>query len=161
MIHDVTATWWWIAYRIVAVAIVIIRHRNDEEMKMRFRILMFGLIVEGSALCTFLAIPIFRRVFKKIPWHEKLVVLAPRCSIAMLIFWAMVLIVGLGEKLTYILYPCTDSESSVCSILISVSLRIVSRENTGGPECTLSRPFTSRRLETNTDNIHSYQIVYD
>ena len=118
IIQCVTVTWWWVSYRITAVAIVL-RHPNDEEMKMQFRILMFGLIVEGSALCTFLALPILRRVFKSIPWHEKLWHSHLVSSIAMLVFWAMVLIVGFGEKLTYILYPCTDSKSSVCSILIS------------------------------------------
>jgi hypothetical protein len=118
IIHSVTVTWWWVLYRITAVAIVL-RHPNDEEMKMQFRILMFGLIVEGSALCTFFALPILRRFSKKIPWHEKLWHSHLVSSIAMLVFWAMVLIVGFGEKLTPILYPCTNSKSSVCSILIS------------------------------------------
>ena len=71
IIHSVTVTWWWVSYRITAVAIVL-RHPNDEEMKRQFRILIFGLIVEGTALCTFLALPILRRVFKNNPWHEKL-----------------------------------------------------------------------------------------
>ena len=119
MIHDVTATWGWIAYRIVTSAVVIIRHRNDEEMKSRFRILVFGLIVEGSPLCTFLAIPIFHHVFKKIPSHEKLWYSHRVASIAMLIFWAVVLVIGFVEKLPNILFPCTDRKSSVCSILIS------------------------------------------
>ena len=119
MIHDITATWWWIAYRIIAGAVVIIRHRNDEEMKLRFRILVFGLIVEGSALCTFLAIPIFRQVVKKIPWHKKLWYSHRVASISMLIFLAVVLIVGFVEKLPNILFPCTDRKSFVCSILIS------------------------------------------
>jgi hypothetical protein len=116
--HSVTITWWWVSYRITAVAIVL-RHPNNEEMNMQFRILILGLIVEGSALCTFLALPILRRVFKNIPWHEKLWHSHLVSSITMLVFWVMVLTVGFGEKLTYILYPCTDSKSSVCSILIS------------------------------------------
>ena len=94
IIHDVTATWWWIAYHIVASAVITIRNRNDEEMKLQFRILTFGLIVKGSALCTFLAIPIFRRVFKKIPWHKKEWYSHCVTSTAMFVFWAMVLIVG-------------------------------------------------------------------
>ena len=116
--HSVTVTWWWVSYRITAVAIVL-RHRNDEEMKVQFQILMSGVIVEGSALCTFLALPIICRVFKNIPWHEKLWYSHLVSSIAMLVFWAMVLVVGFGEKLTYVLYPCTGSKSSVCSFLIS------------------------------------------
>jgi len=118
MTHNATVTWWWIAYRITAIAIIL-RRRNDEEMKLQFQILMFGLVVEGSALCTFLALPIIRRVFKNIPCNEKLWYSHLVSSIAMLIFWAMVLIVGFGDKMTYVLYPCTDSKSSVCSILIS------------------------------------------
>jgi len=78
IIHDVTATWWWIAYRIVASAVITTRHRNDEEMKLRFRILTFGLIVEGSALCTFLAIPIFRCDSSKNTMARERVVLPPR-----------------------------------------------------------------------------------
>ena len=116
--HSVTVTWWWVSYRITAVAIVL-RHRNDEEMKLQFQILMVGLIVEGSALCTFLALPIIRRFFKNLPLDEKLWYSHLVSSISMLVFWAMVLIVGFGETLTYILYPCTGSQSSICSILIS------------------------------------------
>lgn len=112
------ATWWWIAYRIVAV-VIILRHRNDKEMKTRFQILMVGLAVEGSALCIFLAIPILRRAFKNMPWHEKLWYSHRVASIAMLVFWAVVLIIGFGDELPNILFPCTDSKVSVCSILIS------------------------------------------
>ena len=118
MIHNVTATWSWIAYRIVASAVVVIRHRNDEEMKLRFRILVFGLIVEGGALCTFLAIPIFRRVFKKLPWREKEWYSHRVTSTAMFIFWAVVLIIGFFEQLPNIFFPCTDSKSSACSDLL-------------------------------------------
>ena len=78
---------------------------------------MVGLIVEGSALCTFLALPIIRRFFKNLPLDEKLWYSHLVSSISMLVFWAMVLIVGFGEKLTYVLYPCTDSTSPVCSFL--------------------------------------------
>jgi hypothetical protein len=116
--HLTTVTWWWIAYHSIAIVIVL-QHRNDEEMKWRFRILMLGLIVEGSALCTFLALPVLRLVFKNMPWHKKYWNGHRVASIAMLVFWAVVLIIGFDDKLPNFLFPCTDSQSFVCSILIS------------------------------------------
>ena len=109
--NNVTAMWWWIAYRITAIAIILWQ-RNNEELKLQFRILMFSLIVEGSTLFTFLALPILPCVFKKIPWHSHL-----DASIAMLVFWAVVLVVGFGGNLSNVLFPCTDSEFPLCSIL--------------------------------------------
>jgi hypothetical protein len=117
--HGETVTWWWVSYRLTAVTLIF-RHRNNEEMKLQFLILTIGVIIEGGAICTFFTIPILHRVYKKkIPWHEKLWYSHLVPVIAMLVTWSLVLIVGLGNILSYILFPCTDSKSTVCSILIS------------------------------------------
>jgi hypothetical protein len=112
-------TWWWVALRLTTVAIIF-RHRNNEEMKMQFIILTVGVIIDGSAIATILAIPILRRVFKEnIPWDEDMWYSHLVTSISMLITWFLVLLVGYGNVLSYLLFPCTDSRSTVCSILIS------------------------------------------
>jgi hypothetical protein len=118
--HLTTVTWWWIAYRLSAM-VIILRHRNDEEMKWRFRILMSAVVVEGSSLCTFLAIPVLRRFSTKVPWHKELWDRHYGSSIAMLVSWLLVVIIGFGDKLPNIVFPCTDSKFFVCSILISYS----------------------------------------
>jgi hypothetical protein len=87
-------------------------------MKLQVRILVFGAVVEGLALGAYFMLPHLCRVTQKIPWHEELWYSHRIPSYAMFIFLGMVLLIGFRDTLPNVLFPCTDSTSSFCSVLL-------------------------------------------
>jgi len=104
------------------VAIVnILRNRGEPDLALQVLTLTVGLAVESVLLCSFFLIPFLPYLFKWARRDRGLRYGHLPPLLAMLAAWILVVVIGLRKELPNILFPCSDSTSMVCRVLITYS----------------------------------------